>query len=339
MNANIRPLISRIQRLPTFPVLTSWLTINLSILVLWKCSYLSPFTSMSLAAFSLYVLLILLFLRIRYLSDRHTDDQAMRSLEQVRQIFARRDSTSLQNFARDLSDADETLLCNQWGLALATDCNPAHLRYLANGIRQLEASSQGRLACHIQDALIHILIAESLAIRGRVSYLEIGCLFGLNVMTIILCSRLFTDDIHATMIDPLDGYYESGYKDPYTGIPVSRKIVAENFRSHFIDKHQYRIIQELSNHERALREASDRRYNYIFIDGDHSYDGVMRDYDNYAPLLEAGGYLVIDDYGNQAWPDVTRFVDDRLMSSDTFQLIGHGWKTVVFQKKRDTEKQ
>lgn len=36
-------------------------------------------------------------------------------------------------------------------------------------------------------------------------------------------------------------------------------------------------------------------YDFIFIDGDHSYQGVWRDFFNYRPLLSAGGCIAFHD--------------------------------------------
>jgi hypothetical protein len=36
---------------------------------------------------------------------------------------------------------------------------------------------------------------------------------------------------------------------------------------------------------------------WCFIDGDHSYDAARFDIETYAPLVELGGYAVIDDAG------------------------------------------
>lgn len=48
---------------------------------------------------------------------------------------------------------------------------------------------------------------------------------------------------------------------------------------------------------------------FIYIDGDHSLDGVKEDICNYFELLESGGYLLIDDYDSPVWVDVRNAVD------------------------------
>jgi len=42
-------------------------------------------------------------------------------------------------------------------------------------------------------------------------------------------------------------------------------------------------------------------FDWIYIDGNHSYDEVLADLNHYYPLVKKGGYLCGDDYG---WTDV-----------------------------------
>ena len=48
----------------------------------------------------------------------------------------------------------------------------------------------------------------------------------------------------------------------------------------------------------------------LFIDGDHSYEGVASDLRLFAPKLRLGGYLVCHDYQRESLPDVTKAVDE-----------------------------
>lgn len=48
--------------------------------------------------------------------------------------------------------------------------------------------------------------------------------------------------------------------------------------------------------------------DFLFIDGDHSYEGVKADFENYAPLVRPGGIIVFHDV--IGLPDVGRFWDE-----------------------------
>jgi cephalosporin hydroxylase len=58
------------------------------------------------------------------------------------------------------------------------------------------------------------------------------------------------------------------------------------------------IINEYSQNEWAIKGVNNHSpFDVIYVDGDHSYDGCMADLINYSPMVDKGGYLVIDDAG------------------------------------------
>lgn len=60
--------------------------------------------------------------------------------------------------------------------------------------------------------------------------------------------------------------------------------------------------------------ASKGSYDFIFIDGDHSYEGVKLDYENYKPLLREGGIIAFHDiveHPPELKCDVHRFWQER----------------------------
>ena len=56
-----------------------------------------------------------------------------------------------------------------------------------------------------------------------------------------------------------------------------------------------------SSHDREiLRRAEEfAPYDFLFIDGDHTIEGVKQDYDMYAPLVRKGGIVAFHDWGYQ----------------------------------------
>ena len=67
-------------------------------------------------------------------------------------------------------------------------------------------------------------------------------------------------------------------------------------------------------------------FDLIYIDGDHSYNGVRADIESYAPLLNDGGVLVGDDYSDPRF-EVARAVKDSL--GDVEVLVDNFW---IWQK-------
>lgn len=78
-----------------------------------------------------------------------------------------------------------------------------------------------------------------------------------------------------------------------------------------------KLIRGNSNDENVIQnlinELQGRHIDVLFIDGDHSYEGVKRDYYNYKKFVS--GYIVFDDY-NEKWPGVKKFVDEIIEYGD-----------------------
>jgi predicted O-methyltransferase YrrM len=47
--------------------------------------------------------------------------------------------------------------------------------------------------------------------------------------------------------------------------------------------------------DRVKRLFGGRAVDLLFIDGDHSYEGVRRDFDLYSPLVRKGGMIALHD--------------------------------------------
>lgn len=61
--------------------------------------------------------------------------------------------------------------------------------------------------------------------------------------------------------------------------------------------------------EDAVTLFPDHYFDYVYIDGEHSYAAVERDLNNYFPKVKIGGYIIGDDYG---WSGIKEAVQDFL---------------------------
>lgn len=74
------------------------------------------------------------------------------------------------------------------------------------------------------------------------------------------------------------------------------------------------VRSESGEAARIIAQAlNGRGADLVFIDGQHTYDAVCRDIDNYAPLVRPGGTVSGHDYC-EGWPGVIKAVSERFPS-------------------------
>lgn len=89
------------------------------------------------------------------------------------------------------------------------------------------------------------------------------------------------------------------------------------------DSHSPLIIED------AAKCFPNKDVDFLFIDGDHSYNGVRADFENYSGFVRSGGLVVFHD--SIGIPDVRRYVDEikyRYKYQEIFGCQG-GWGITV----------
>lgn len=77
--------------------------------------------------------------------------------------------------------------------------------------------------------------------------------------------------------------------------------------------------------------------SYIFIDADHRYEAVKRDFEDWFPFVEQGGIISLHDSavnrgGAPCWPDPSRLADE-LLKDDRLEYVDTVHSMTVFKKK------
>ena len=60
----------------------------------------------------------------------------------------------------------------------------------------------------------------------------------------------------------------------------------------------WQLIPGDSHHERIYNQVKDKKFDILFIDGDHSYEGVKKDFEMYVPLVKDRGLILMHDITN-----------------------------------------
>lgn len=77
----------------------------------------------------------------------------------------------------------------------------------------------------------------------------------------------------------------------------------------------------------AARRFTDRYFDWVYIDGDHSYAAVLSDLNAWFPKLKVGGKIVLDDY---TWQDESRTLSVKA-AAEKFISANPGHKTRLVQ--------
>jgi predicted O-methyltransferase YrrM len=131
-----------------------------------------------------------------------------------------------------------------------------------------------------------VQLAKILQAAGPKRSLEIGTNYG---GTLFLLCTLSPPDAKIISVDLPSGPFGGGY--PRRKVPLFRRFPRRSQQLHLIraDSHSPRTKER-------VREILDgEQLDYLFLDGDHTYSGVQRDFQMYAPLVRSGGIVAFHD--------------------------------------------
>jgi len=111
------------------------------------------------------------------------------------------------------------------------------------------------------------------------------------------------------------------------GRPISKEITINNVNRFKHDKCLYEYVEGDSSQKHIidLVKSKINDVDILFIDGDHSYGMVIKDFNNYKDLVSKNGFIIFDDYLDSIHsPDVFRAVNDIVkdLNTEEYQIIG-----------------
>jgi cephalosporin hydroxylase len=141
----------------------------------------------------------------------------------------------------------------------------------------------------IKPAQVKYEIAKLLEIVAELKpkvVLEIGTAGG---GTLFLFTRVADPEAKIISLDLPGGPFGGGY--PRWKIPLYKSFSKEGQKIY--------LIRRNSHDPQTLREVKgilgDEKVDFLFIDGDHTYDGVKMDFEMYSPLVKKGGIIAFHD--------------------------------------------
>ena len=140
----------------------------------------------------------------------------------------------------------------------------------------------------IQDRAEFLEFAQLIATQRPRNVLEIGTFRG---GTLFVLARLSQPDATLVSLDLPFSRFGS----------LSRKLQAPLFRSFTQSRQRLLLLREDSHSEETrsrVAKALDGPIDLLFIDGDHSYNGVKSDFEMYSPLVRKAGIIAFHDIAN-----------------------------------------
>ena len=111
------------------------------------------------------------------------------------------------------------------------------------------------------------------------------------------------------------------------GEPISKDIVIRNVDKFKNVKNTFKYYQGNSQDINIVNQVKTdlKNVDILFIDGDHSRQGVLLDFKNYSDLVVNGGYIAFDDYLDfEHSPQVKGAVDEIVsgLNLNEYKIIG-----------------
>ena len=163
------------------------------------------------------------------------------------------------------------------------------------------------------------LVPEVQKLGANLIGCEIGANFGINIV-------YFLDNLpNISKIHAIDPYMP--YDDRITGGGMVTQEYMDKVKSCFLTnsepyKDKINFINKTS--DEASKEIEDNSLDYVFIDGDHNYEAVIRDMKNYYPKVKSGGIFAgHDSHSEGVQKAVKEFADGLGINYDIIKICAH----------------
>jgi len=140
------------------------------------------------------------------------------------------------------------------------------------------------------------------------------------------------------MVDPWGAtaedspYYKSG--DHHAQITDGAQQVYEQYSRARVDGKRAVVLKARSTDAALLFS---RELDFVFLDGDHSYEAVVADIEAWRSKIRIGGWLCGHDYANKTFPEfgVQRAVDEFITATESSLEFGENMTWFVRINKRN----
>ncbi len=166
--------------------------------------------------------------------------------------------------------------------------------------------------CHNRVIILYIL-CKLFDIKN---YLEIGVHNGASMSYVVSNDKNIKKCIGIDLFENTFGHYK---KDKITQKNTLSNIEKNNKNNElFLIKGNSR---DAITKNQLVKKLNNQKIDLLFIDGDHTYEGVKNDFIIYEDIVNINGYIVLDDYC-QKYPGIIQFVNEYIKKNNNYEIIG-----------------
>ncbi|HYC34328.1 MAG TPA: class I SAM-dependent methyltransferase [Candidatus Paceibacterota bacterium] len=176
---------------------------------------------------------------------------------------------------------------------------------------------------------------QTYAAKSKGDLVEIGCAYGASTLALLISKKL---ESKLTSIDP---FIKDSMGEFQADEEECRQKVSKALRDIGLGDtiNSWELVPDYSfNHVKEFTSP----IGFIFIDGDHTYEAVKQDFEEWFPLVEKSGYIAFHDSARpidathdkweNGWPGPSRLVREIRERGD-LELVEQVKSLSVFQKK------
>ncbi len=222
----------------------------------------------------------------------------------------------------------------------------ARLRFIAkNGMRYFLMSRFHLIDGFLMDdEAIALHEASKSIVKKNPTIVEIGSWQGKS--SIVIASGLKKNQGKLYCVDPFNGAGDARSAVRYSkdAAALGRSLI-EQFQKNISDAGLSDLVEAMPGFSSEVRKKwnETKHIDFIFIDGDHSYEAVKKDFLDWSPIVNVGGYVAFHD----TYLNVPKDKSDRLHTGPglvvkEFLLENSKWKLVsranslfIFQKNHE----
>lgn len=106
------------------------------------------------------------------------------------------------------------------------------------------------------------------------------------------------------------------------------------FYRHLIERDLFDSVVSIASKSENAHYIWNKPIKFLFIDADHSYDGVKKDFELFEPFVMSGGFIAMHDIDLVGHPGVYKYFQE-VMDTNKFTMIwgGNGTSCRIIRKR------